>query len=1219
MGIVAKYKFDGSVYADLIPEFNEEFTDYNITDEVEGNIITRTIESDSLPTSMRFGCNTDSGAGYSKEVTNKELCLLEILDMDTSNLTTMRYMFRHCSNLTSITCDWNTTKVTNITKAFNECHSLINLDVSNWDTSNINGYVRSLFSQCRCIENLDVSNWDTSKMTNMGYMFYNCQKLQKLDLHNWNVDNVNAFDAFIEYCADLTTLDISNFNINANNISSMIGNTPSLKYIKCNMPSTIQTISSQLPTKTSDNQGTIICKSDIASLDTDTLQSKYWNVATNPQLIAKYKYDSKIYKNLTPVFNEGYMGFVEDEKVDENGIVTRVIEHVELPTKVRFGYITHTENTYSYAYKDIQYVNCTKISSIDYMFRGCTTLINLDVSGWNLSKITNCNTCFADCISMTSIIGLDMIDVSESVTFAYMFSACKTLQKLDISNFKIKSDTNLERMFSSTHLLTDIGMIYCDQSTINTVASLLPTDHNITIWVESDDILQYDQYDHITYKTQKVQDTVHLNSPLLIGDTIEVIDGKTYHVHRYWKHDFNTLPNGGFNVSVIDTSDYIRFYKSIDGLNFPLKPKNNGNIICDYLYVDSYASLETRKNEGIAIKGDGVDLNINLHKNRGITSHQQFVTWVQSQNPFIYELATPYYELISEEPLELTLLDTTDNTINNNSILPSNMTIANKELSTIAIKPSTIYTLSFDKSNKDSEVTIDICGGEQITTVLNRVELTTPSELGSGIRFISSDGCIISNVRLLEGSLVEKAIPKETFEGLKSSFDENYLIGKNIAPTIGSANWIAASAMNGEVMENSIILNRVNGSNNTDVYTSSDFNIKENTNYTVIINIIKNNNITSFNMNGYGGNLFTNPTFLMEEDFTGLLIYHKTTVNSFINISSVRHLQFYSAGSIYSDASVEIGGIYILEGDHTHLSEAELMRYIEKGTSHYEEEDFNNLGKYKVQYKATGKNKFNVYSLTSTSNNFTVLGDKISINTPSQYCLMLNKKLNLIPGNQYVLQGILTPGSEISIRNLDGIAIAYLGDNVNSNNYQSCKFIATEGCYLRCSNRTLVSTDVTFSNIQLEEGSTATSYEPYKFYTKTFYLNSPLLEGDTIEDINGVATHVRRYEKVVLDGSEQYNENSNNTILYSITISSNCKRPISNSVTNFVPFKCDKRVPVAADSIYLGLIGNSIAISKDGSIGLSLDGKTKSEILDDLKNNTVTVVYELKTPIYEPI
>ena len=38
MGIVAKYKFDGSVYADLLPEFNEEFTDYIITDEEEARL-----------------------------------------------------------------------------------------------------------------------------------------------------------------------------------------------------------------------------------------------------------------------------------------------------------------------------------------------------------------------------------------------------------------------------------------------------------------------------------------------------------------------------------------------------------------------------------------------------------------------------------------------------------------------------------------------------------------------------------------------------------------------------------------------------------------------------------------------------------------------------------------------------------------------------------------------------------------------------------------------------------------------------------------------------------------------------------------------------------------------------------------------------------------------------------------------------------------------------
>ena len=49
---------------------------------------------------------------------------------------------------------------------------------------------------------------------------------------------------------------------------------------------------------------------------------------------------------------------------------------------------------------------------------------------------------------------------------------------------------------------------------------------------------------------------------------------------------------------------------------------------------------------------------------------------------------------------------------------------------------------------------------------------------------------------------------------------------------------------------------------------------------------------------------------------------------------------------------------------------------------------------------------------------------------------------------------------------------------------------------------------------ELEEGNTATAYEPYKEYTKTLYLNSPLLEGDTIEEKDGGIYHVHRSELV---------------------------------------------------------------------------------------------------------
>ena len=100
MSVIAKYKFNQDIYADFLPEFNSAFTSdlYTVTDEIdsEDGYTIRTIESDSLPTLMRFGSSLDN------YIEGNELALLEVLEMDTGELTSAYRMFRCCSNLTSI-------------------------------------------------------------------------------------------------------------------------------------------------------------------------------------------------------------------------------------------------------------------------------------------------------------------------------------------------------------------------------------------------------------------------------------------------------------------------------------------------------------------------------------------------------------------------------------------------------------------------------------------------------------------------------------------------------------------------------------------------------------------------------------------------------------------------------------------------------------------------------------------------------------------------------------------------------------------------------------------------------------------------------------------------------------------------------------------------------------------------------------------------------------
>ena len=86
MSIIAKYKFNSSIDT-LFSEVNTGFV-YTHADIDNGDgTITRTIYSDNLPTSIRF-----------------ENCegLLEVLYLNTSELTTLRKTFKNCYNVTSI-------------------------------------------------------------------------------------------------------------------------------------------------------------------------------------------------------------------------------------------------------------------------------------------------------------------------------------------------------------------------------------------------------------------------------------------------------------------------------------------------------------------------------------------------------------------------------------------------------------------------------------------------------------------------------------------------------------------------------------------------------------------------------------------------------------------------------------------------------------------------------------------------------------------------------------------------------------------------------------------------------------------------------------------------------------------------------------------------------------------------------------------------------------
>ena len=133
--------------------------------------------------------------------------------LDTSDVTDMGYMFNDCKSLMSLNVtNFDTNKVTYMGSMFKGCKSLASLDVTNFDTGKVTSMI-FMFYDCSGLTSLDVTSFDTSKVTNMENMFSYCRNLTSLDVTNFDTSEVTDMSSMFSSCESLTNLDVSGFDI----------------------------------------------------------------------------------------------------------------------------------------------------------------------------------------------------------------------------------------------------------------------------------------------------------------------------------------------------------------------------------------------------------------------------------------------------------------------------------------------------------------------------------------------------------------------------------------------------------------------------------------------------------------------------------------------------------------------------------------------------------------------------------------------------------------------------------------------------------------------------------------------------------------------------------------------------------------------------------------------------------------------------------------------
>jgi len=113
----------------------------------------------------------------------------------------------------------------------------------------------------------------------------------------------------------------------------------------------------------------------------------------------------------------------------------------------------------------IEYAFINNITKIDYLFFGCKSLTNINLSNFNSQKVTNMVSMFYGCTSLNNI-DLTNINTQNVTNMEHMFYDCKSLTNINLSNFNTQNVTNMKFMFYDCKSLTNIDLSKFDTNNV---------------------------------------------------------------------------------------------------------------------------------------------------------------------------------------------------------------------------------------------------------------------------------------------------------------------------------------------------------------------------------------------------------------------------------------------------------------------------------------------------------------------------------------------------------------------------------------------------------------------------------------------------------------------------------------------------------------------------------------------------------------------------------
>ena len=132
-------------------------------------------------------------------------------------------------------------------------------------------------------------------------------------------------------------------------------------------------------------------------------------------------------------------------------------------TKINFNHCFHTD----------------QVTDMSYMFGGCRSLANLDLSGFDTDNVTDTSYMFDGCTNLANLV-LNDFDTGRVTDMSHMFDYCSSLESLDLSHFDTSYVTNMQSMFGWCSNLTHLDVSGFDTSNVTNMSSMFNNCENLS-------------------------------------------------------------------------------------------------------------------------------------------------------------------------------------------------------------------------------------------------------------------------------------------------------------------------------------------------------------------------------------------------------------------------------------------------------------------------------------------------------------------------------------------------------------------------------------------------------------------------------------------------------------------------------------------------------------------------------------------------------------------